>query len=82
MCERVRGYGWLTCFAVFFFLDPWCLDHTKLGRCVRTRNTFPALRHWCTAVAHGGRVDRFADVFMGSWVRGCVSWYVLDGVLS
>ena len=81
MCERVRGYGWLTCFAVFF-LDPWCFDHTKLGRGVRTGNAFSAVRHWCTAVAHGGGVDRLVDVFMGSWVRGYVGWYVLDGVLS
>ena len=76
------GMGGRRVLQLFFFLDPWFFDHTKLGRCVRTGNTFTAVRHCCTAVAHGGRVDRLADVFMGSWVRGCVGWYVVDGVPS
>ena len=64
---RTGSWVWVVdVFCSFFFGGPVVLGQTKLGRCVRTGNTFPAVRHWCTAVAHGGRVDRFVDVFMVS----------------
>ena len=81
--EWVRGFGWLTCFAVLFS-GPIGAFTTRRWSAAYELDTYTstALRYCCTAVAHGGWVDRLVDVSMGSSVGECVGWYVLDCVLS